>query len=259
MPGEQLAYNAHRMTESPLFHGLLIMAIGFLAGLIPLAFNWTHRQAHQWISFGAGVILGAAFLHMIPEAFELVGPRNFGWILAGFLLLYLVEQATFGHGHGEGEDESGFHELGLLAFLGLGIHDLVDGIALGSGEHLPELTAVIVISLILHKIPTTFALALLLYHGGYKRRRILLLLFSALAMIPIGVVLYEPIVARISDDPEVAVARLVLFSAGTFIYISVYELLPEMHRLSGRREQIARFFMLGIGAMLLLSAFNRVV
>lgn len=254
-----LAYNLRRMTLTPITQSLLVVAIGFAAGLLPLAFSWTHRQAHRWISFGAGVLLGAAFLHMIPEAFEVIGPRNFGWILAGFLLLYLVEQATFGHGHGEGEDESGFHEMGLLAFLGLGIHDFVDGLAIASGEHLPELTPVIMISLLLHKIPTTFSLALLLYHGGYSRRRIMMFLGLALAMIPLGVLSYDFVIGRIAAEAEVAVARMVLFSAGTFVYISVYELLPEMHRLSGRKEQIARFFMIGIGAMLLLAGLQTVV
>ncbi|HUO84659.1 MAG TPA: ZIP family metal transporter, partial [Thermoanaerobaculia bacterium] len=141
---------------------LVIVCVGFLAGLVPFLVQWTHTTAHRWIAFGAGVILGAAFVHMIPEAYRMAGPSSLPMVLAGFVALYAVEQVSLKHPHDE--ERGKFHELGLLTFFGLALHDLIDGIALGSGHHIPRVTPAIFAALLLHKIPTMFSLSLLMIH-----------------------------------------------------------------------------------------------
>jgi zinc and cadmium transporter len=235
---------------SPLTLSFAIVAAGFIGGIVPFFFEWNHRTAHRWIAFGAGVILGVAFLHMIPEAYELAGAGTLGVLLIGFLALYAIEQFTFKHPHEE--DEGELYELGFLAFLGLIIHDLIDGIALGSGEHLPRLTPAIFIALIAHKIPTTFALSLLMLHGGYTRAKILRFLAILLAAIPLGVLLSTRLLDLFPGDRNFAVGTLINFSAGTFIYIGAYELLPEMHRKSPPGSRIGIFFILGAALMAIL-------
>lgn len=237
-------------TQSPLILSLAIVVIGFAAGIVPFFFQWNHRTAHRWIAAGAGVLLGTAFLHMIPEGYELAGGRTLGAILAGFLMLYLIEQFTFKHPHDEETGELG--ELGFLAFLGIAVHDLIDGITLGSGHHVPELTPAIFLALALHKVPTMFALSLLMLHGGFSKRRIIPFLMILLVAIPAGVLLSSVVIRLISNDPAWAVGALINFSAGTFIYIGAYELLPEMHRKSERSARIGLFFALGLFLMALL-------
>lgn len=243
------------MPTDPLLLSVFIIVAGLIAGLIPLLFTWSHFRAHQWISVGAGMILGAAFLHMIPEAFEMVGPRSLPAILLGFLTLYLVEQLALNH-HPHDEKEGTFYEIGILTFIGIVLHDLIDGIALGSGHHVPEVTPAIFAALILHKIPTTFSLSLLMLHGGYRKSRILLFVGVALLMIPVGVLLAEFLIPLVGSTPESAVGRLILYSSGTFIYISVYELLPEMHRQTEAGANIGRYFLVGLGAMMLLKLIH---
>jgi zinc and cadmium transporter len=242
--------------NSPLLLSFAIVVIGFAAGMIPFFFRWTHRTAHRWIAFGAGVLLGAAFLHMIPEAYELAGGRGLGTLLLGFLTLYVFEQFTFKHPHEE--DAGEFYELGFLAFLGLTIHDLIDGIALGSGQHVPELTPAIFLALVLHKIPTTFSLSLLMLHGGYSRARIVQFLAILLVAIPVGVLLSNYLIDALVADPRWAIGALINFSAGTFIYIGAYELLPEMHRKSERSARIGLFFTLGLAIMFALKFLHPV-
>ncbi|HVR43527.1 MAG TPA: ZIP family metal transporter [Thermoanaerobaculia bacterium] len=238
------------MAGSPLLLSFIVVIVGYGAALIPLFFDWTHRAAHRWIAFGAGTILGAAFLHMIPEALKLAGPRGFGMIIAGFLALYLLELATFRHPH---EEEAGeFYEIGFLAFVGLTIHDLVDGIALGSGHHVPEAEPAIFAALALHKIPTAFAVSLLLFHGGYSRRRVLGLLTILLLAIPAGVLVSEWTIRAAGARAESLIGMLMNFSAGTFIYIGAYELLPEMQRKSEKGSGIGLFFLAGLAAMFVL-------
>lgn len=233
-----------------ILFSLSIVVIGFLAGIVPFFFRWTHSTAHSWIALGAGTILGAAFLHMIPEGYQLAGPSSLWTALAGFLMLYAVEQFALRHPHAEEAGE--FHEIGFLTFLGLTIHDLIDGIALGSGHEVPNLTPAIFIALVLHKIPTTFSMSLLLLHGGYSKRRILWFLTIALLAIPAGTLISQQVIALFGEDHERTIGQLIFFSAGTFIYISAYELLPEMQRQSAKGARIGLFFMAGIGMMFLL-------
>jgi zinc and cadmium transporter len=96
---------------------------------------------------------------MLPEAVELGGARTLPAVLLGFLALYLLERfvlihicgepgmnqalstATVHHphqhpGHVHG-DEAGceVHTLGLAAWVGMSIHTMVDGFALGAANH----------------------------------------------------------------------------------------------------------------------------
>lgn len=244
------------MLQSPLFLSFVIVAVGFAAGTIPFFFRWTHVTAHRWIAFGAGTILGAAVLHMMPEAFEMSGAGGIPFILAGFLTLYLIEQVSFGHPHDE--EQGAFHEIGLLSLIGFTLHDLVDGVALGSGHHIPELTPAIFLALIIHKIPTTFSFSLLLLHAGFGRKRIIRYLLILLAAIPLGVLFSNQLVALFGENHERGIGYLINFSAGTFLYIGAYELLPEMHRKSSRGSLIGLFFAMGLTAIALLKLLHPV-
>jgi len=235
---------------SPLLLALSIVAMGFIAGVMPFFFRWTHRTAHRWLAFGAGTILGAAFLHMIPEGYGLAGAASLWAVLLGFMVLFGVEQLSFKHPHREEQGE--FYELGFLTFLGFTIHDLIDGIALGAGHEVPNLTPAIFTALVLHKVPTMFSLSLIMLHGGYKRKTILGFLAIVLFAIPIGTLISHWLIALLPGYQERTIGRLIFFSAGTFIYISAYELLPEMQRTSPPGSKVGVFFMLGLGMMFLL-------
>ncbi|HEY0591375.1 MAG TPA: ZIP family metal transporter [Thermoanaerobaculia bacterium] len=241
---------------SPLLLSFIIVAAGLAAALVPLFFRWTHRSAHRWIAFGAGAILGAAFLHMIPEGYELAGRRGVGMIVLGFLALYLLEQLTLRHPHDEEAGE--FYELGILAFAGMTLHDLVDGIALGSGHHVPHAGAAIFAALALHKIPTTFAVSLLMVHGGYTKKRILTLLTILLLAIPVGVIVADLAIELFGESSPFVIGMLMNFSAGTFIYIGAYELLPEMNRTAEKGSLIGLFFLSGLAVMFVLKLLHPV-
>lgn len=241
---------------SPLTLSLVIVAVGFAAALIPFFVEWTHRTAHRWIAFGAGTMLGAAFLHMLPEASELAGSLSMTMALAGFVMLYLFEQLSLKHPHEE--DEGEFKEVGFLAFVGLTIHDLVDGISLGAGHDVPEITPAIFLALVLHKIPNTFSLSLLLLHGGYSKKKVLLFLSAFLFAIPLGTLLSAPLSHLMGGDHARAMGSLIGFSSGTFVYIAAYELLPEMQRKATRGSWIGLFFIFGIAIMILLRMLHPV-
>lgn len=236
--------------STALLLSTIIVVAGCVGGAIPFFFQWTHRSAHRWIALGAGTILGAAFLHMIPEGFELAGVRGLPAILVGFLILYTLEQFTLKHPHAE--EQGNFRELGVLTFVSFMLHNLIDGVALGSGTHVAAVTPAVFLAVALHKLPTTFALALLLLHGGLRRRIVVTFLAIVLVSIPLGVMLSEMIIQLVGGAPEWTVGILLQFSAGTFLYIGAYELLPAMHRNTEPGQKTWLFFTAGVVLMALM-------
>ena len=84
----------------------------------------------------------------------------------------------------------------------------------------------------------------MLIHGGFSRRKALLLNFVTALTAVIGVIIAF-VLYRYTDN---MVAVLIPFAAGTFIYIAGSDLIPELHKenkLSQTLPQLV-FFLLGI-------------
>jgi zinc and cadmium transporter len=148
------------------WYAVAIVAVSLLGGILPLATALTHTQLQLYLSFSAGAMLGAAFLHMMPEAVA-TGTRDvFLWSAAGLLALFFLERFFAFHHHespadpdepcpphrhehaaGRGHSAGLVHELapggggpasrakgtslnwGAAAF-GLAVHSLTGGVAL---------------------------------------------------------------------------------------------------------------------------------
>src|SRR5262249_40317782 len=129
-----------------LYSGL-ILAFSFIGGLIPYLLKVTHSRLQLYLSLSAGVMLGASFFHVMPEAMEMAG-AGFGWWMAlGAVGLFCIERFIAPHSHEvssklqmEHEHEPGCehdHEhraaptvSGWMAVLGLTIHTFMNGVGL---------------------------------------------------------------------------------------------------------------------------------
>ncbi|MDP6461485.1 MAG: ZIP family metal transporter, partial [Gemmatimonadota bacterium] len=131
--------------------GLLAITVLFTlaGGLAPLAREWPRATLRLLLAFGTGVLLGAAFTHMIPEAVGLLGPDVGPPVLAGFLLIYVLERFVMVHPCEE--EGCAFHRMGVAAFIGITVHSLIDGLALGAAVAIPELSWAVAAAIILHK------------------------------------------------------------------------------------------------------------
>ena len=113
--------------------------------LILIKESWSRRNSANLVSYSAGVLLGVGFLHVLPEAQELNSQAPF-YLLIAFVLFYFLEHhLPFHAGHeelhhvdlaaGAPHDEccANPHPLGMIAFFGLGLHSLIDGMIIGTG------------------------------------------------------------------------------------------------------------------------------
>jgi zinc transporter 9 len=226
-------------------------------GLLPQVF--VNRVSSQGLAdltgFASGLLLVSAFVVVVPEGFHTAAESGGGFAfdpvvlglagLAGFGLLLVLEGWGIGHAvHEEHHDhESGHgHEhvhhpysSGVVA-LGLSVHALADGLAIGaaatSGE--TSFSLLVAFAVIVHRVPAALSLGIFLLHQpGGRRAAIKGLLLFTLAT-PVAIVLSYLVL----DGADKSVLALVLlFSAGTFVYVATVDTLPAIHNpTTGRRS-----------------------
>jgi len=252
------------------FYTGAILAGALAGGALPL-FGRMHRS-DLLLSFSAGIMLGAAFLHMLPEAVESAGAAALPFVLVGFILMYLLERlvlvhlcaepgpnATLSgevaptvhvHGHGHDHIACEVHTLGLAAWVGMSLHTIVDGFALGAASVTPELGMLVFLAILAHKVPNAFSLSAILVAEGHSRRRALLLNGAFALMLPLGVGLY--VLARELVQVKTFTGLALGASAGTFLHLALSDILPDLHRRGGSKWRLSGAVLGGVAVMALL-------
>jgi zinc and cadmium transporter len=244
-----------------LYTGLILLA-ALVGSSIPLLRPWPDAQFRMMLGFAAGILLGAAFLHMAPDAFQIMGNGTGMYVLAGFLTLYIIEKYVAVHICEAREcDVHEIKTLGWAAFTGLSVHALVDGLALGSavllsagpglGESGPDraLGSIVFFAIFTHKGPAAMALASILKGEGRETGRIFLMNVVFALMTPLGafITLTSLLVLNVR-----ALGIATAVSVGAFLYISLSDLLPEVHKHLGNRNRNLAAFLGGLAIMALV-------
>ena len=212
--------------EKAIFYPFLmfVFSITMIGGWIPTIKLWTQETFRLVISFCAGILLGAVFFHVLPEISTVLG-RQLGYsVMFGFLLIFVLEKFIMVHPCEEGECD--YHKIGIAAYIGIGFHSILDGIAIGAGTMM-NLSFIIILAVTLHKFPAALALSSLLVKGKeYTKKKILLSMFIFALATPVGA-LVSVFIFQGVDDYVVATALGI--SAGTFLFISIGDLLPTVY------------------------------
>lgn len=224
---------------------LAVMVLTLVGGLLPLVRDWDRRTIRLLLAFGTGVLLGAAFLHMIPEATEELGGAVGLPVLGGFLLIYVLERFVMMHPCEE--ETCAFHHMGLAAFCGITLHALIDGFALGAGLAVPLLSVAVTVAIVLHKLPASISLTGILLHCEYPKRRILWMIAGFALATPVGAAVSVTVLSRV---PDTVLPYAVAISAGTFLAIATADLLPQIHSVPHGRY--GNLFALGAGIAVMM-------
>ena len=212
--------------EKAIFYPFLmfVFSITMIGGWIPTIKLWSQEAFRLVISFCAGILLGAVFFHILPEISTVLG-RQLGYsVMFGFLLIFVLEKFIMVHPCEEGECD--YHKIGIAAYVGIGFHSILDGIAIGAGTMM-NLSSIIILAVTIHKFPAALALSSLLVKGKeYTKKKILISMFIFALATPVGA-LVSVFVFQGVDDYVVATALGI--SAGTFLFISIGDLLPTVY------------------------------
>lgn len=250
------------MTTAILYSLLSVLGISLvsLIGVFTLSMNdrWLKASVFALVSLAVGALLGDAFIHLIPEAYEtstdvLLTSLS---ILAGILIFFILEKVLhWHHHHGYEESEEAVHPVGKLVLVSDGVHNFIDGIIIGAA-YLVSLPVGIAttIAVILHEIPQEIGDFGVLIHSGYSKMRALWLNFLSALLAVAGAVL----ALFLGEASETFTTYLLPVAAGGFIYIAMSDLIPELHKTKRVRHSTIQFLaiLVGIGAMILLLALE---
>jgi ZIP family zinc transporter/zinc and cadmium transporter len=233
-----------------LFAGSFAGAATFAGMFMVLAReSWSRRYSAVLVSFSAGVLLGVGVLHILPESMELTTSAPL-YILLAFVLFYFFEHHLMIHaGHEEQHhinleiadchDECCLrpHPMGLVAFIGMGLHSLIDGVIIGTGfEVSHDMGLLAALGVVAHEVPEGIAMIAILLHYGWERRKaVQLTSFVALAT-PLAAILTFALVNNVSQP---LLGALLAGAGGSFVYIAASDLIPESHRSRGLSATLA--------------------
>jgi zinc and cadmium transporter len=208
------------------------------------------------VSFAVGALLGDVFIHLLPE---LVEEGKFDVtvslvILASVLGFFITEGFLHlhHHHHESDENERNYHPVAYLNLIGDGLHNFIDGLIIG-GAYLVDIRLgfATTIAVILHEIPQELGdFGVLLYAGFSKTKALFYNFISAITAL-IGVT-----VALLVGQVENFATILVAIGIGSFIYIALADLVPEIHRSKGRLMLQVSSLILGVAVMSALLLFE---
>jgi zinc and cadmium transporter len=233
-----------------------------LVGIATISMNekLLRRILFLLISLAAGALLGDAFIHLLPEAFAEADPLLVSLlVIAGILGFFLLEKfLNWHHSHGDEEfspEHASIHPVGKLVLVSDGVHNLVDGLAIGAAFMVStEIGIATTIAIALHEIPQEIGDFGLLLHAGFSRAKALFFNFvSALtAFAGLALAFY------LGETHEALVPLIAAFAAGNFIYIALADLVPELQKTPGGKRSFLQFvvILIGIASMLALLAFE---
>jgi len=192
--------------------------------LVILRFDaWGRRNTSYFMSFAAGVLVSASFLHIVPKSISL-NPAAPVYLLVGFLTLYLFNYGITAFTCNMEVDDC--YSFGLVPMLGIGFHSFIDGLVYSVTFAVGTFTGVMAaVGMVLHEFPEGIVTYLLLVRGGFSKRVSLLLAFLAAALTtPLGTVISYPVISRIGGP---VLGILLSLSAGALVYVGATHLLAH--------------------------------
>lgn len=262
-----------------LGYSIALFAASWLGGWLPRRYQLSHVQTQLVMSLVAGLMLGVAGFHLIPHSFEIGQSidQTMYFVVGGLVFMLLLLRLFHFHQHDIAlEDESCSHanehnhahahdhahtpqDVGWLGlFMGLSIHTVLDGVALGAilrVEHdvllLPGLG--VFAAIMLHKPLDSLSIETMMRLDGWseRQRSVVNAVFALLC--PLAAVLfYLGFNGPIASVLPAALA----FSAGAFICIALADLLPEVQFHSHDRFKLTGSFIVGLSIALALGVFE---
>jgi ZIP family zinc transporter len=261
----------------------LIAGLGTgLGGLLAIIRKPGKRSFGFLMGLTAGVMISLSFLELVNEAWALKGfwTATIGFAAGAFFMLAMdmalphirfgereapngveslaQEADNFGcpgrhrHGHFRNHSEITNRPLfmtGVLLALGITIHNLPEGIAVGAGYmHTPKFGLFIAMAILLHNIPEGIATSLPLCTSGVgKLDSFKVALFSGLVE-PIGALL----AAVFLKSFQALVPASLAFAGGVMMFITLDELIPAA-REHGHQHYTAVGIIIGSIFVFLLS------
>lgn len=239
------------------FLGLFFGTIGTtLGGIIGCTIkNQSNKFLSFILSFAAGLMMAVICFDLIPEALEISRlSQTIIGIFSGIIIMILCDlivDKKFNNKKYSYNNKSSLLKTGIIVSIGLAIHNVPEGLAIGSGfEASVKLGYSLALAICFHDIPEGISMAVPMKSGGMKIYKIML--YVILSGLATGAgALIGSIIGKVSER---IIAICLSFAAGAMLYIVSGELIPESNKLyKGRMSALGNMlgFVIGIFVALL--------
>ncbi len=236
------------MTILYLIIALFAGSVGsvFFSGLmLTLPNEKLERLSTYLMYFAGGTLLGAALLGMIPKAIGMLDAKFvFQVILMGILFFFVLEKIILWRSCSNQNCERHTKAAAPIILIGDALHNSIDGIVIAASFLTSiELGVFVTISVILHEIPQELGDFGILIRSGYSRTKALWAnALSGSTAIVSGVVAYFTL-----DYIKTLIPVALAFSAASFLYIALADLIPEMHSKTSLKDSLTQIVLIVSG------------
>lgn len=209
--------------------------------------RWSRTSLELLLGVAAGFMIAVALLQMLPAAYAGGGATAAAVVLAGFVLVHLTQHVLAAHFHFGEERHVVQASVRASALVGLGLHTLVDGVAIVSGFAVSDSLGLLVfLAIFLHKFPEGLAIGSVFLASGASRAKALGAAGALGAFTVAGGVL-----ATVAAPLQ---SHGIALSAGVTLYVAASNLVPELQK--QRRWTLAAAFLAGCALYLLASSLT---
>jgi zinc and cadmium transporter len=236
---------------------LVIGSIGSvaLAGLMLLLNNEKLEKVSTYLVYLAGgTLLGAAFLGMIPKAISLLDPKLIlQIILIGILFFFVLEKIILWRSCRNTNCDRHLKAAVPVILIGDGFHNAIDGVVIAASFLTStELGIFVTLSVVFHEIPQELGDFGILIKSGMSRTKALLMnMISGSTAIIFGIIAFYTL-----DSMKSLIPYALAFSASSFLYIALADLIPEMHRKTSLKDSLIQILLILIGISIIYFILN---
>lgn len=208
------------MNLSLILYGVFAGITVFIGGILANLFNHhsikspiKQEISHALMSFGAGIILSAVALVLVPKGLEELDliPMVISFFMGSFLFMYIDYYLA----------KKGGQTATLLAMM---MDFIPESIALGAVFAIePKMAKLLAIFIGLQNLPEAFNSFRDLVQSGFSVRKTLVILFFLSFFGLIGVFIGH---FFLSDFPKIT-AHLMTFASGGILYLLIQDIIPE--------------------------------
>ncbi len=177
------------------------------------------------LGFAGGIMLAIVLIDLLPESMEAgsLFTAFLGLLVGALFILFLDLKMPHFHFFETTEELARFIRTGTVLGLGIAMHNLPEGIAIGASYAASStLGFTLALTIALHNIPEGIAMACPLCAGGMRLRWILL--YTAMAGLPMGLGTFMG--ASLGSISPVVLSLSLGFAGGAMLYIIFGELIP---------------------------------
>ncbi len=196
-----------------------------------------------------GTLLGAAFLGMIPNALTVLdAPYVLQIVLAGIIFFFVLEKIILWRTCRNKDCERHLHAAAPMILVGDAFHNAIDGIVIAASFLTStELGIFVTLSVVFHEVPQELGdFGILLRSGLSKKKALFYNALSGSSAIVTGILAFY-----FMQELKSFIPYALAFSASSFLYIAMAELIPEMHKKTKAFESVAQILLIIAGIFII--------